>query len=405
MVDKIENKSKFLTYLLVAFFFATPIDYILPHFGTATVLTVIGLFISALAVFFAFSQESAKMTGEQTCILLLIMFMTASNLWAGDTNRSFSYTFSFVATAAMYFLLFFFKFTKEEINMFEIAAIIGGAIFVIYIFTDVDMALVRAGYRLQLEQIDDAEHFSDPNGLAARLIMPLVFTVKRLLEKSTLQLKLLYGGLLAAMVYVIFLTGSRAAVISLIVIGIIIFLSLDNKRVSNSIIFVFIALAIIILIPDLLPDHIFNRIFNIEKYQEVVTIKGDRIDVWTKTIFDVFPKSPIWGHGAGNTSNMLSEFYGFNKAVHSTWFTMLGDIGLIGFVLWVSIPFGKMKQAYAMRKNNVHVWAVLIGILLMASTLDAVLEKYLWNAFLYVHMIKTVYTPKEEVTLAEKLEQ
>lgn len=395
MVDKIENKSKVLTYLLVAFFFATPIDYILPHFGTATVLTVIGLFVAAFAAFIAFSSESARMTSEQTCILLLFLFMIASNIWAGDKTRAYTYTFSFVATAAMYFLLFFFKFTKEEIDMFEIAAIIGGAIFVIYIFTDVDMALVRAGYRLQLKHVGNEEYFADPNGLAARLMMPFVFTIKRIFGKATVRFKILYGCLLAAMVYVIFLTASRAAVISLVVIGVIVFFSFDNKRIGTAMMFVFVAIAVIILIPDLLPEHIFNRIFSIEKYKEVVTIEGDRIDVWTNTIFEVFPKSPIWGHGAGNASNMLSEFYGFNKAVHNTWFTMLADLGIIGFVLWVSIPYGKIKQANALRKNNIYVFAVLVAVLLMASTLDAVLEKYLWNAFLYVHMMTTMYTPKE----------
>ena len=73
MVDKIENKSKILTYLLVAFFAASPIDYIMPHFGSATVLTIIGLFVSAFAAFMAFGSESARMTSEQVCILLLFL--------------------------------------------------------------------------------------------------------------------------------------------------------------------------------------------------------------------------------------------------------------------------------------------------------------------------------------------
>lgn len=403
MVDKIENKSKVLTYLLAAFFFATPIDYILPHFGTATVLTVIGLFVAAFAAFIAFSSESARMTSEQVCILLLFLLMIASNIWASDKTRAYSYTFSFVATAAMYFLLFFFKFTKEEINLFEIAAIIGGTIFVIYIFTDVDMALVRAGYRLNLESVGKEDYFADPNGLAARLMMPLVFTIKHFLGKGETKFKILYGVLLGAMIYVIFLTGSRAAVISLLAIGIIIFVALGKNRVGTAIIFVMVALLVVLLIPDLLPDHIFNRIFNIEKYQEVVTSEGDRIDVWTKTIFEVFPKSPIWGQGAGNASIALAEYYGGVKSVHSAWFTMLGDLGLIGFALWVSIPFGKIRQARALSKVNICVLAVLIGVLLMASTLDSVNEKYLWNVFLYVHLVSTMYTPKEENKFNMKL--
>lgn len=396
MVDKIENKSKILTYLLGLYFLASPLDYILPHFGDATILTAIGLVISAFTLFFAFGSESAKMTADQVCILFLALLMIISNLWAQDNERSYSYTFSFAATAIMYFLLFFFKFTKQEIDLFEIASIVGGALFVVYAFTEVDMAGVNAGYRLHLKSVGNEEYFADPNGLAARLMMPLLFTIKRFLEKGIIYLKVIYGVLLALMVYVIFLTGSRAAVITLSALVLVIVLSLGRKRLSQVVFFCFVAFIIIMLVPDLLPSHIYDRIFSFESYQDVTTREGDRIDVWGKTIFNVFPQSPIWGHGAGNASIVLEEYYGQVKSVHNTWFSMLGDLGLMGFVLWIAIPLGKLKKAVSLRKKNVYPLAVLIGVLVMAFTLDAMMEKYLWNGFLYVHLISTMYKPQED---------
>ena len=391
MNDRIENKSKILTYLLVIFFLFSPIDYIMPHFGSATILTVVGLGVSAFAVFFAFGNESAKVASDQTRILLLMLLMIISNIWAQDTTRSLSYTFSFVATSLMFFMLFFFKFSKEEIELMETVSIIGGAIFVLYVFTQVDLSLVRAGYRLQLEQVGNEEYFADPNGLAARLMMPLIFVVKRIFGKVRIELKVVYCILLATMIYIIFLTGSRAAVIALAVAGLAVFFAFSGKKASSAVTFIAIALVVVILVPNLLPEHIFDRIFNFEKFKEVMTVEGDRIDIWKNTIFNVFPRSPICGHGAGNSSIVLADYYGRVKAVHSSWFTMLGDLGFVGFVLWMSLVMGKTKEAYAMRKSNMYPWAILIVVLIMASTLDAVLEKYLWNAFLYVHMINTTY--------------
>ena len=94
MIDRVENKSKIFTTLLAIYFFATPLDYVLPHFGNATVLFVVGLLISAFALFFALGHEKAEIRADQTTILLLALFMIASNFWAQDTTRSFSYTFS-----------------------------------------------------------------------------------------------------------------------------------------------------------------------------------------------------------------------------------------------------------------------------------------------------------------------
>lgn len=397
MFDRIENKSKFFKYLLAIYFMFSPLDYILPHFGEATVMLVVGLLISALAAFMAFGHEYVKLENDQICIFLLMMMMVASNFWAIDGARAFSYTFSFVATAAMYFLLLFFKFSKDEIELFETAFIIGGTIFILYVFTQIDLSKIMDGYRLNLKRIGNEEYFADPNGLAARLMMPLILMIKRIFERKSKGLKVLYVGLAGTMTYIILLTGSRASVLSMgAMIGVLL-LTLGNKRWGTIFVIGLIALGVILLMPDILPEHIVNRVFNLEKYTEITTAEGDRIDIWKNVIVNVFPIAPFFGHGAGNASVSLIEHYGYAKSVHSSWFTMLADLGIIGFVLWMSLIFGKMKQAFILRKNNAYVLAVLVAVLLMSSTLDAVNEKYLWNSFLYVHLITVMYVSKDEI--------
>ncbi len=396
MNDRVENKSKLLVSLLTIYFAATPLDYVLPHIGDATVLLVLGLLISALAIFLALGHNRAMLDGGQTCVFLLALLMAVSNIWATDTSASFSYTLSFVATSAMFFLLFFFKFTKQEIEQLETASILGGVLFIVYVFTQVDMASVMSGYRLNLQSVGNENYFSDPNGLAARLIMPFVFTVKRIFENKNKRLKLLYIALMGLMVYIIFLTGSRAALLSVVLVAVIVVASFGVRRLGMMVAFGVVALAVILLVPGLLPEHIINRLFKVDTYQEMLNNEGDRIHIWKNILFGVFPKSPLVGHGAGNAQVALAEFYGSYKSAHNSWLTMLADLGVLGFVLWMSFVFGKLKQAFTIRKKSIYALAVLVGVLFMASTLDATKEKYLWNGFLYAHMMATMYCPEEK---------
>lgn len=391
---KIENRSKVLTYLLALFFMVIPLDYVLPHIGNATVLTPIGLIISAFAAFGVLGKR-ATMDSFQLVVLWLIVLTITGMLWAKDINSARAQAFSFSATAIMYFLLFFYSFSKKEIRLFENASILGGILLVLYVLTQADLDAVYAGYRLKFSSIG-SEFFSDPNGLAARLVFPFVFTMKRLLEKGNLLVKAILLMSLAGMFYVFFLTGSRAAMISLAMICLIVLLGVMNDKRSGAFVAIVLIFSLALIIaPMILPEHIFERIFNIDKYKEVTEIEGDRIDIWKNVMLEVFPKSPIWGHGTGNSSVALKEVYGNLKAVHNSWLVFLADLGILGFFPWVVFTISRISQAYNMRQKNPYAFAALIGVLIMAVTLDATREKYLWNGFLYVHMIYMMNTKKQ----------
>ncbi|MEE1279016.1 MAG: O-antigen ligase family protein [Acutalibacteraceae bacterium] len=399
---KIENRSKIITYLLALFFMVIPFDYVLPHIGNATVLTPIGLIICAFAAFGVLGKR-ATMDSFQLVVLWLIVLSITGMLWAEDANSARSQGISFASTAIMYFLLFFYSFSKKEITIFENASILGGILLVLYVLTQADLDAVYAGYRLKFSSIG-SEFFSDPNGLAARLVLPFVFTMKRLLEKGNLLIKFILLLSLAGMFYVFFLTGSRAAMIVLAVVCLIILFGVMNDKRSGAFVAIVLIFSLALIIaPMILPEHIMERIFNIDKYKEVTEIEGDRIDIWKNVILEVFPKSPIWGHGTGNSAVALKEVYGHLKAVHNSWLVFLAELGILGFFPWVVFTVSRISQAANMRRKNPYVFAALMGVLIMAATLNSEREKYLWNGFLYVHMIYTMSTKKQHsVELEER---
>lgn len=398
---KIENRSKVLTYLLALFFMAIPLDYVLPHFGNSTVLTPIGIAICFFAAFGVFGKN-ISMDSFQLAVLWLIVLTITAVLWAKDTDVATSAAFSFSATAVMYLLLFFYSFSKKEITIFENASILGGILLVLYVFTQADLEAVYSGYRLKFSSIG-SEFFSDPNGLAGRLMFPFVFTLKRILEKGNLIIKVVLIGALAGMFYVFFLTGSRAAMIALAIICLIVLFGvMHDKRSGAFVAIVLIFSLALIIAPMILPEHIMERIFNIDKYKEVTEIEGDRIDIWKNVMLEVFPKSPIWGHGTGNAAVALKEVYGRVKAVHNSWLVILAELGILGFFPWIVFTVSRISQASALRRRDAYVFAALIGVLIMAVTLDATQEKYFWNGFFYVHMIYMVNKVERDDKLQEK---
>ncbi len=394
----LNKPKKLLIWLLTLFFAATPCDYILPHIGSATVLWLLGLLISAVcaADLFLLGHKKVIITTENIILVLLTFLSLVSMLWADDYAGARSYFFSFVAIAAMYFMLFLYDFEKEDIKRFELASIAGGLLMIFYVFTQVNLDLVRAGYRLDFNNIG-SEDFSDPNGLSARLMMPLVFCFKYIFEGKKLVFKLPLIAELAGIVYIMFLTGSRAAVITLALSVFIILMSnINGKRSGTALIMIFAVFIALIIFPNMLPEHIYNRIFNFENYEAVTYTEGDRIDIWKNAITTVFPKAPIFGFGIGNSSYAMSEVYGKIKALHSSWFVPLIDLGIVGFALWMSFVISKINLSVKLRTKTIYPLVVMIATVIMATTLDSQKEKYLWNAFLYANMVYTMYCKQSD---------
>ena len=393
IIEKYNKPPKTLVWLLIVFFAATPCDYALPRFfgKNATILYVLGIAICAacFADLFLGREKKLFLPTDNAAIIFLCLLACVSLIWAEDFNRGKNMLISLAAIVVMYFLLFLYKYTKEEIKRIEIASILGGLYMVLFIFTQVDLSLVSAGYRLDLYTLSGGA-YSDPNSLSARLVMPMVFCFKYIFESKKKLLKLFLLAEIGGIVYIMFLTGSRAAVITLaIVIFAILMKNLSGKRACLAFIMVFAVFIALSIFSNLLPQHLYVRIFNIESYTAMASAEGDRFDIWKNVFTRVFPESPLLGHGIGNAPVAMEPIYGKIKAIHNAFFVYLVDLGIIGFLLWMVFVVGKVKTAIKLRKKYIYPSIIILGTVIMACTLNAEIEKYLWNSFLYVHMVAT----------------
>jgi O-antigen ligase len=376
----------------------TPLDYVLPHVGNSTVLRYAGALIVVLFLLRLIKVNglSVVVSSEQAIILWLILLYAISVIWAQYSSVAMSYMISFGSTAFMYCLLIMYTFTLHQVRVFESSLIIGGVILVWYVFTKVNLSLVFAGYRLDFDNIG-SENFSDPNGLAARIMMPLVFTIKRLLERGKWWRKPIYAAAAVALVYLLFLTGSRGAIVALVAIGSCITMSHAYQRHTRILLLIVTFVVIVLLyLPEILPEHIYARIFTPEQYGAVFTTSGDRIDIWRNALSHQFLRSPLLGYGAGNSSYAMIDTYGHVKAIHNSYLQCLIDTGLLGFIPWATLLVRYVAYAISLHKKDSYVLAVLVSSVIMAFMLDSIMEKYLWNSYLYVYMVECVTRNRTE---------
>ena len=384
---------KLIKLLLVLYFAITPLDYVLPHIGNATMLVPVGALIAILCfgdVIYT-RRWHIRVNQEEFVIVWLVFLCIASALWAENYSAAYTHTISFLLTGAIYFLLMSYEYSAEDIRLVEIGSIIGGALLVVYVFTKVNLGLVFAGYRLDFDNIGGGA-FSDPNGLAGRLMMPFLFSLKRVFNKGKYSKRMVCLVVCGLVLSLILLTGSRGGILA-IGIALLVLINAYVKKKRFGILLGMLVLAGIaaMYLPGALPEHIYSRIFSYAKYREVMILEGDRIDIWSHVILDLFPEAPILGYGAGNSSIALIEFYGRVKAVHNSHLVFLAELGLLGFVPWMAYMFGKFRNAVAVKRENPFCLAVFLSVIIMSALLDAAREKYLWNMLLYVYMNYVVF--------------
>lgn len=398
-------RDKMPTILTAALFLLIPLDYILPHSGSATMVTLVSIVIILYGFIYIIHNRHGKTALIHYSYLLIVLLAVSllSYIWAINKLVVFSRFFSLVNTFLLYIIIIQFRYDEESIRLVENASMLGALILVVWVYKNVNFDLVYAGYRLKFSQLGSG-YFSDPNGLAGRMMFPLIIAINRVLYSNKKIFLVFYLTLIFFFTYILFLTGSRAGIVSIAIAAALFSLqSLEKKQGWIMIAVIIFLLFFYLYAPHFLPQHITERIFNLGKYKEVTKLEGDRIDIWIHVIRDLFLDSPILGYGAGCSGYALVQYYGHIKAVHNSYLMVLCEMGLFGFIPWIIFCIKQIGRAVSIRNKSKALFPAMIAILFLAMTLDALTEKYLWEIFIYMHIIDYCFYEKS-ILQCDKLE-
>lgn len=273
-----------------------------------------------------------------------------------------------------------------------------------YIFTCIIVSLLILNKHLQ--GIDGKLTIStfnntrlDPNMTGAILSVSVIWILLKIyFYRSPIKL-FAYFILLALNGFATLLTGSRAALVALIV-SIAFFAGIsfiDNKSSKQRIFYVICAaiiLTVAIQLLAFLPEFIKYRFFH-RSY--VDASNSDRIAIWVNAIKG-WTESPILGYGIGNFSVLhnerltlkITDATSGTFVAHNTYLDVLVDGGLLAFLIFLGIGFKIFTGMF--NKQCRLLLPVFFCIFITSFIFGASKAVYFWHTLIILYNLEQCCT-------------
>lgn len=339
----------------------------------------IGIYLFGAINIFTFKFRYNKM---QIVLLYLMVLSYVSILWSIAPNSG-SGAFSVTTTILVVFLSLDANFSKNNLRFLEFMIVLGAIVAFFYQIIVNGTDFNDYGNRLYFGSSKGTH--SDPNGMAARLVMPIVVAVKNFFERKKILYKVFYGVSVFPIIYLLLLCGSRGAIIGVLAALFIFVLKLPTgKKIRYIIIGALLLFVLLYYAKDLLPSDIYNRIFSVDSYSSNGEIDSNgRLEIWKIFFEKCYFDSPFIGFGVEGLSYKIGPYFGHEySGVHNTYFQVLGDYGILGifaFLYFIILVRKKIKN-----NGNAFMFWLFYAIIFVACFLGAYNSKFLWNMFLYV---------------------
>lgn len=182
-----------------------------------------------------------------------------------------------------------------------------------------------------LDRITYVGVFNDPNDLGMFFVMTLPFVVLLFIDGKFLS-KLVFGGISVYMLYGIYLTNSRGALVSLVAMaGVFSYLNWGKAKTI---------MTAVLLSPGLL--FVFMKFRSIDVDEESA---AGRVDSWYEGM-QLFLWRPMLGIGQGNYLD-----YNYITA-HNSYVLTLAELGFFGYLLWMLFLLLTLYMVYPLRTIN-----------------------------------------------------
>lgn len=191
----------------------------------------------------------------------------------------------------------------------------------------------------------------DDNGVALGMLM--LVPICAVLAQTTAHkwMRWFYRILLVGAFYRSISSYSRGAFIACLAMGFVYWLRTPHKARM-----IFGALVLIALVAPLMPEKFWDRMHTIETYKEDQESSAlSRLHFWA-VARSMAASHPFFGVGymgytrSYDNYDFLRGLYGKRRAVHSSWFGVLAELGYVGFTLYGAVLFVSLRNCYIVHK-------------------------------------------------------
>ena len=297
-----------------------------------------------------------------------------------DALKSFFYVLKYVE----YFLLFFMvsNVVKDEK---DVKRYLKGALITLAIVTINGYIQIGAGLRVNApfeDPLGGAVTGGEPASIGGYMVICLAIFISIILNMSNPLQKVMAGLAFIVMIPPFFQTLSRASYTAFAVMVLAVFIFTKKYRW----IFGAVILAAIVAVPVLTPGNISERVFETFEGRKVSTSFGqitldessmERIDSWNNLIRNKLPKHLLTGFGVTGA--------GF---IDGQYFTVLGEVGLIGFGLFLWMLFSIYRLSWKTYRFGKTDFARAIAFGCFVSFMALLIHAVTANTFIVVRIME-----------------
>jgi len=394
---------KIAQILVIIFFFSIPCENILTIGSIGSLSRFIGL--GAAAVWFVsvlIEKRIRKFTLFYLMVFLFFIFNLMSIFWAVDYDLTLIRAKTFLQLAIQIWMIWD-LITTEKIFRFSLFAFIVGTYFVI-------IDSINNFIKGQIISEWDIGRFSGggQNAVELALLLSLCFPIAWYLaitEKSTSYhkiIKVICFSFVPAALFSIILTASRTAILSVIPGFFFILSTLKNIKPGYRFAIFSLALVIIIVGQSIIPQETLQRLSTFGTSISTGDL-GGRSSLWKRGI-QIFIEHPLGGIGSNGTSS--TEQLG--AVVHNTFISILAELGVIGFIIFLVLIISLFLQIKKMPTLPASLWMiVIIAWLIGVQSLTWEYTKSTWYFFsmaiIAANLIETNEKSKESQVFRNSL--
>lgn len=312
--------------------------------------------------------------------LLYVFVLGVSIIYSVQFDTSLSHFLSlFVNIVLVYVCGNCVTYSKKEIKFLKTMLAIAGVLTIVLTF--VFSGFSYAG-RLSLYINGEEMDGNTLNGY----VMFLLITCVLILFKN----KRIIGLLPLAVIFTFsLLTGSRGAMLAMLVITVYASIYCQGKKFGVRTLIMIILIIVFILlawpfVSSIVPDTVLNR-FTLEG----MSGGSYRIEIWKK-LMEYFMNSNVFrelfGNGFGTSSYITGLCYGIPIVAHNVWLDQLINCGIIGVVVLLLLQIQIIKTAFFTK--DYYLIGTYIGFLVMSLTLSITSYKPLWNCIMMIYIVR-----------------
>jgi len=365
-------------YLLGVIYIAATLNTI-RLFEQVSLLTLVTALFCAMVVleFLGRGFEAQFLHPYFLLPLLLIALCWASGLWTVIPSVTATQNYSYTILPLWFIMTHLSDLREKDLEVIDQFIIAGAGIYVLYVLMTQGFSGVMSGRFATVEGMDQ-------NATCASLFFVSTVLVKNILQRYKLGKNIVLQCLILLLVIWLFImTGSRGGLLAAAAFAYIVGMYGRKNKTLRIVLLAVVALAAVYVVaPMVLPASIYDRMFNMDSYQSVITSPKNRVAIWTYCFTALVPGIPFYGYGTGVPPYLIGGHFGYvYRGIHNSYLAMFLEFGYLGLPLFLGL-MACITAKLAKNTDRICLGA-MVGILIIIFFLESYSRTYLWCILTY----------------------